>query len=137
MAYHILSMGLPHIGTSPGIPSSKGYTASYDMGSMVAWGKSGFWSQAHVLCDYRGTTEARMGGNLDLTFVTSRLTPSPMLDLGRKFLTLLTTYIGRITSCTASAILLHPRTTSPDTPMVSRLRSTIKWDSLMLIKPAT
>ena len=48
-----------------------------------------FWSQAHVLCDCPGTTGARSGGTLDLTIAINRLPPGPMLELGRKFRSLL------------------------------------------------
>ena len=48
-----------------------------------------FWSQAHVLCDCPGTSSARSGGTLDLTIAINRLPPGPMLELGRKFQTLL------------------------------------------------
>ena len=48
-----------------------------------------FWSQAHVLCDCPGTSSARSGGTLDLAIAISRLPPGPMLELGRKFQTLL------------------------------------------------
>ena len=48
-----------------------------------------FWSQAHVLCNCPGTTSARTEGSLDLTIALNRLPPGPMLELGRKFKTLL------------------------------------------------
>ena len=50
-----------------------------------------YWSQAHVLCDCPGTTSERSGGISDLTIAINRLPPGPMLDLGRKFQTLLVT----------------------------------------------
>ena len=48
-----------------------------------------FWSQAHVLCDCPSTTSARTEGSLDLTITINRLPPGPMLELGRKFKSLL------------------------------------------------
>ena len=51
-----------------------------------------FWSQAHVLRDCPGTSDARLGGSLDLNITVSRLPPGPMLELGRQFQLLLTTF---------------------------------------------
>ena len=51
-----------------------------------------FWSQAHVLGDCPSTADARTGGSLDLTLAVSRLPPGPMLELDRKFQSLLSTY---------------------------------------------
>ena len=48
------------------------------------------WTQAHVLCDCPCTTSARTAGSLDLTVTISRLNPSPMWELDRKFQLLLT-----------------------------------------------
>ena len=48
-----------------------------------------FWSQEHVLCGCPSTTDARLGGSLDLAITVSRLTPGPMWDLGRHFQSLL------------------------------------------------
>ena len=48
-----------------------------------------YWSQAHVLCDCPGTSGARSGGTSDLTIAINRLPPGPMLELGRKFQSLL------------------------------------------------
>ena len=48
-----------------------------------------FWSQEHAPCDCPSTTDARLGGSLDLTITVSRLTPGPMLGLGRHFQSLL------------------------------------------------
>ena len=48
-----------------------------------------FWSQAYVLCNCPGTTNARSGGTLDLSIAINHLPPGPMLELGRKFQTLL------------------------------------------------
>ena len=48
-----------------------------------------FWSQAHVLCSCPGTTSARTEGSLDLTIAINQLPPGPMLELGRKFKSLL------------------------------------------------
>ena len=45
--------------------------------------------QAHMLCGCTGTTDARLGGSLDLAIAISRLTPGPTLDLGRQVQTLL------------------------------------------------
>ena len=51
-----------------------------------------FWTQAHVLCGCPSTTDARMEGSLDLNLTVSRLPPGPMLDLGRKFQLLLSSF---------------------------------------------
>ena len=48
-----------------------------------------FWSQEHVLCGCPSSTDARLGGSLDLAITISRLNPGPMLDLGRHFQSLL------------------------------------------------
>ena len=48
-----------------------------------------FWSQAHTLCDCPSTTSARTEGSLDLTITINLLPPGPMLELGRKFQSLL------------------------------------------------
>ena len=49
-----------------------------------------YWSQEHVLCDFPSTTDARLGGTLDLNITIYRLIPGHMLDLGRHFQSLLT-----------------------------------------------
>ena len=51
-----------------------------------------FWSQTHVLCDRPSTSDARLGGSLNLTISISCLTPGPMLDLGHHFQSLLLVY---------------------------------------------
>ena len=48
-----------------------------------------FWSQAHVLCDCPGITDARLEGQFNLSIALSHIPPGPMLDLGRQFQTIL------------------------------------------------
>ena len=48
-----------------------------------------FWSQAHVICNCPSTSSARLEGSLDLTIAINRLPPRPMLELGRKFKSIL------------------------------------------------
>ena len=50
------------------------------------------WTQAHVLCDCPSSAGARMEGLFDLNLTVSRLPPGPMMDLGRKFQLLLSTF---------------------------------------------
>ena len=51
-----------------------------------------FWSQEHMLRDCPSTTEAQLGGSLDLNITVSVLPPGPMLELGRQFQLLLSTF---------------------------------------------
>ena len=53
-----------------------------------------FWSQAHLFGDCSSTTDARTGGSPDLTLAVSLLPTGPMLELGRKFQVLLSTYVA-------------------------------------------
>ena len=50
------------------------------------------WTQAHVLCDCPSSAGARMEGSFDLNLTVNRLPPGPMMELGRKFQQLLSTF---------------------------------------------